>query len=485
MKKKHLFAGICLAASVAMCISSPVPVGAAVASDTVYEPDVLCRLARDNYIDVMMEHYCLNLVDDGEYYMYEGDIGNVIPEYKNVDLDGDGEYDVIKRKGTKYTIKFSDGGTLRTDEFTRNPNEGEVIEFADMNEDNVDEILIAHYTDGTAGPTVWDTYIYSRIDGRWTAFPIVGKDSSINSEELIEHIEDVTGEDYEPGCVRVAGIQLGESAIELLLDYGDKTGPEQIVDYEAVTLFKAFDPKYLKNYDDFRMLDSGVADFVRNWPIEFTGKGIKLTSDLQYKANIFLSNFSEQRYRGNSDYNPAEYAHFAMEWLRINKAKEIINFDNYSWINQAQINTILERYFGANLCESDFYAADKDNVYGGIIRKGADGKDFYCEPLAGGEMYKNNAFSVVFQMEDLGSDNKDKTKDRYLRMYFTVYSLDTDEYDKTGIGKKHYSMSDDEAVMLVQKNKLYEEESGFAIVNEVKPGEYKLMYYYIYDSTEG
>ncbi|MCR4656974.1 MAG: hypothetical protein K5770_12195 [Lachnospiraceae bacterium] len=165
--------------------------------DLYIEADSLCCLARDMYIEDMMSHYCINLVDDGKYSDYEGDIGDVILEYKDVDLDGDGEPDAIKRKGQEYVIKFSDGGTLETGDFSSLPNEGEVIEFADISEDNVDEILFTHYTEGTAGPAAWDTTLYTRVDGEWTAFPVINE-NGINSTELQKDIEKRTGEAYAP-----------------------------------------------------------------------------------------------------------------------------------------------------------------------------------------------------------------------------------------------------------------------------------------------
>ncbi|MCR4656973.1 MAG: hypothetical protein K5770_12190 [Lachnospiraceae bacterium] len=196
---------------------------------------------------------------------------------------------------------------------------------------------------------------------------------------------------------------------------------------------------------------------------------------------IFLSNFSEQHYSGNSDYNSAEYAHFALEWMELNKYKEIDTSNGDCRIDQAQINKVLERYFGTILDESDFYNADVNNVHNGTIERGKDGKSNYCEPAAEGELYRNNAFSVVWQMEDLGSGNKnDPAKDRYLRMYFTVYSLPDEVYEETGIGKKQYSLNEKDAEKEASKSELFEEGAGFAIVNEVSPGEYRLMYYYLY-----
>ncbi len=450
-----------------------------------YSPDTLCGLAGKMYLEDMMLHYGVNITEDRKYADFEGDIGDVIPEYKNVDLDGDGKPDPIKRKGTRYSIKFSDGGTLKTHDFSDYPNETQVIEFADLSEDGVDEILIAHYTDGTGGPSVWDTALYSRIDGKWTAFPIVDEEGYINCKELTEHIEARTGEKYDPWGLRIAGIQLTDSAVEMLLDYGYKEGPGQVFDYEAVTIFKAFDPRYLNNYEGFTLLETGVEDMVRNWPFQCSGKDIKLSSDLQYKANIFLSNFSEQHYRGNPDYSPAEYAHFVMEWMEVNKPRELTLSGDYTWLSHEQINKTLGRYFGSNLTEGDFYGAGVNNLYGGIIKEGKDGKSYYCEPLADGEMYKNNGFSVVSSIEDLGSENtKDPTKNRYLRMNFTVYAMDADAYDKTGIGKKQYSLTGKEAEKLASKKELYERESGFAIVYEPTPGEYWLMHYFIEDEED-
>ena len=281
--------------------------------------------------------------------------------------------------------------------------------------------------------------------------------------------------------LRIAGAQLTDSAVELLIDYGTKEGPDQAFDYEAVTIFKAFDPKYLSEYDDFRLLEADTYTFIENWPLMAPGRELAISSDTQYKANLFLSNFSEQRYRGNPDYSSAEYAHFAMEWMEVNKYKELMYKDNYSWLSQEQISKILDRYFGTVLCEEDFYRAGDNNVYGGIIKKDKDGKAYYCEPLADGEMYLNNAFSVVSSIEDLGSGNKkDKSGDGYFRMNYTIYSLEEEDYDADGIGKKQYSLTQKEAAKLAGKGELYEAGTGSAIVYETSSGEYKLMYYLLH-----
>ena len=431
--------------------------------------DEFYGIFHDMTIEDAANKYAINLVDGGKYADYEGDIGDVIPEYKDVDLDGDHKPDAILREGKHYVIEFSKGGRIETGDYSSSPNEGEIIEFEDMACRNAAEILIAHYTFGTGGPVVWDTNIYSNASGEWKAYPVIDDANVINSKELRDHIEEKTGKPYDPFSVRVASIDM----TNLLIDYGHKEGPQQTHDYESAYLYMYFSPDYIGEYDDFTY--SGYPDtmsLIYNWPLELSGEEVSITPDLQYEANIYLSNFSEQSYSKLADY-PVSWAHFALEWAEVNDFSKV-NMSNDSYrIDQSTMNGILGRFFGSNLEEGELSLLEEDNPFMGHVEYD-DGKIWYCEPLADGEMYRNNKFSVVSKIEKAESNYNGNFT--YLIMDFDVYSLDTDDYDEHGIGKEQYSLSADEAASLAEKDRLYKVEDGMAIVEETEDG-YWLLYY--------
>ncbi len=254
--------------------------------------DQLYGLFHDMSVYDAMDKYCINIVDGGKYAEYEGDIGAVIPEYKDIDLDGDGKYDVIRREGKHYVIEFSSGESITTDDYSASPNEGEIIEFADLGSRNVDEILITHYTDGTAGPGAWDTSIYSNAAGQWKCYSIIGKDGIINSKELQQKVSEKTGSPYDGYSVNVAGVEMGNE-IYLLIDYGAKSGAMQIVDYEMATLWMDFRPDHITGYDEFELLDLSNEHMSEIWLQEEYGTKTEITPSLQEELGTFLTVNSE------------------------------------------------------------------------------------------------------------------------------------------------------------------------------------------------
>lgn len=83
-------------------------------------------------IEDAVTKYAITLVDGAKYADYEGDIGDVIPEYKDLDLDGDHKSDVIKREGHHYVFELTRKGTFESDDYSVSPNEREVIQFEDL-----------------------------------------------------------------------------------------------------------------------------------------------------------------------------------------------------------------------------------------------------------------------------------------------------------------------------------------------------------------
>ncbi len=441
--------------------------------DLVYEPDSLGALAMEYSIEDLLTVYAVNMIEDGKYSDYQGDIGEIIEAYKNVDLNGDGKSDKINRSGKGYEFEFSDGTGFKTGDYSASPNEGEIIEFIDMNEDNVDEILIAHYTFGTGGPGIWDTAMYSYVDGNWKAFPIIDRDGKVYSFELIEYISERTGKPYEDGSVRFASVSIDEAGngIDLLVDFGHKDGPSQVYDYEDCVLFSNYDP----DFSNYTLLSHGTDEIINTWPLDISGESVSISAQDQYAVNLFMSNFSEQGFGDYCGWNADKLAHFAMEWMKANKLTELDCSHGVYAMTHSDINRIVQKYFNTNLEESDFYSLGNNNDYYGSLDK-FDGETYYCEPVADGEMYRNNRFSIVSGMQKINTDHGDT-----FRLDFSVYGLDTDLYDEKGIGKEQYSLNAEMAVSKANENILYQAYEGMAIVDRSPDGSFSLRYYRIYN----
>ena len=199
---------------------------------------------------------------------------------------------MIRREGQHYVIEFSSGESITTDDYSSSPNEGEIIEFADLGDRNCDEILITHYTDGTGGPVAWDTSIYSNAAGQWKCYSIIDKDSIINSKELQQKVSEKTGKPYDGYCVNVAGVELG-NGIYLLIDYGEKMGSMQIFDYEVATLWMDFRPDHIEVYDEFELLDLSNEHMSDIWLQEEYGTKTEITPALQEELGTVISDYGE------------------------------------------------------------------------------------------------------------------------------------------------------------------------------------------------
>ncbi len=424
-------------------------------------------------IEDAVEKYAVTLFDGGRYHDYEGDIGDVIPEYKGRDLDGDHKPDVIKREGQHYVFELTRKGSFKTDDYSASPNEGEVIQFEDLACRNFDEIEIVHYTFGTAGPWVSDTAVYSWQDGEWRAFSVIDKDGGINSSELQYLIAKETGKPYEAGSVRVADVHMQY----LLIDLGSKDGPSQTFDYRTSYLYMNFFPEHLVEGDYECSGLNADSSLISTWPYDVAGDPVELNADLQQKLNTYLSNFSEQGFEDRTW--PYAYAHFALEWCKINDPSSVKYSNDRNGVDSDKIYELLDRYFGTNFEEGDLYDLNIDNPYGGSVEYEGD-KTWYYEPAADGEMFKYNAFTVVTDAQRVKGPYES-----FLRLTFRIYRLNEEEYEMDGINSKYYSLSAAEAEKLASSGRLIPATEGMAFLSEVgeerSKGGYWLISYNVLD----
>ena len=284
---------------------------------------------------------------------------------------------------------------------------------------------------------------------------VIDKDGVINSSELQQLIAKETGKPYEAGSVRVADIHMQS----LLLDLGSKDGPSQTTDYRTAFLQMNFFPQYLVEGDyKCSSLDVDMA-LVRTWPYEVTDDTVVLGGDLQRKLNIYLSYFSEQGYTDTTW--PYTYAHFVLEWCKVNEPSSVKYSDDKNGVASDKMQELLDRFFGTNFGDGDFFDLSIDNPYGGSVEYESD-KTWYYEPSADGEMFKYNAFTVVTDAQRIKGQY-----DSFLRLSFKIYRLDEEEYELSGINRKYYSLSVAEAEKLAASGKLYPAAEGTAFLEEV------------------
>ena len=215
-----------------------------------------------------------------------------------------------------------------------------------------------------------------------------------------------------------------------------------------------FFPEYLKegDYDCSGLnADSGL---IYSWPYELAGDPVDLKGDMQRELNTYLSNFSEQGFQDRTW--PYAYAHFAFEWCRLNDPSSVKYSNDRYGIDSEKMVEVLDRFFGTNLEEGDFYDLGIDNPYGGDVEYEGD-KTWYYEPAADGEMFRYNAFTVVTDAQEI----KGKY-DKYLRLPFKIYRLPEEEYEQYGISSKYYSLSAAEAEKLAGEGKLIFAAEGLA-----------------------
>ncbi|MBR6159420.1 MAG: hypothetical protein IKQ40_03880 [Lachnospiraceae bacterium] len=170
-------------------------------------------LSRTTDIEGLLEKYAVGYTTDSDEtrVMYSGDIGELTDVYKDIDLNGDGKTDNIIRKVTdaedeqirvEYSISITDGPQITTPAVTDYKNMfiagGDVFEFNDINNDGYDEVLYAQYNCSTAGFMVNDAYLYYVSDGKWNMYDF--------GDELAD----------------IAGAELTDDGIAILVDYADK-----------------------------------------------------------------------------------------------------------------------------------------------------------------------------------------------------------------------------------------------------------------------
>ncbi len=213
-------------------------------------------------LTVLMYDSMLNTMGNAEY---EGDMGKVFPDiYADLDLNGDGQTDTITRvrksvvgdEGFLYLIEFSDGTKIETPAFTSYPDEGEIIQFCDTSNSNIDDILVTHIVDSSGGPVVTEAYYYFFTGKAWKRLELIDKFGEVTLAPLKEQLVDSGAS--EEDVVTFRDIELTENGLVFAMDHGHKNGAEQTTDIEAFLVGGS--------NDTFEVLDYGGLLVEEYWP---------------------------------------------------------------------------------------------------------------------------------------------------------------------------------------------------------------------------
>ncbi len=201
-------------------------------------PSSLYGLTLENNLTELMLSKMINATNMAGNFGY---LGNMLPEYYgDIDLNGDGVSDTIKRTKDEssgevkacYMFKMSDGASFETPSFWIYPNVGEFIQFYDADHDNVDDILVTSISDSTGGPCMIRCYYYFYNGLDWERIDVYDSTSG-TAVPAISNVIDKTD-----SYVNIRDAQLTEDGLAILLDYGMKDGPNQIVELDGLLLYR-------------------------------------------------------------------------------------------------------------------------------------------------------------------------------------------------------------------------------------------------------
>ena len=205
-----------------------------------------------------------------------------------------------------------------------------------------------------------------------------------------------------------------------------------------------------------------------------SGSSVKLTSDLQYRINIFLSNFSEQFFGpfNVSTASDDQMIAFVHIYCKINNRNAILYQGGYETISLDDMNAQLRRFFDVSCKPNDGVSYMLDAWTIGEYHDG-----YFWFPAADGESY--NYFTVV--------DSMTRNSDGTYSVQFQVYALNLDEYWSSGIDNAFYRLNPDQVADLVWSDRVTPVQGGTAVVRDYTKSNgvatYQLISYDIWNIT--
>ena len=198
-----------------------------------YSPSTYKHLSWDHSVQDILYSYSTNVILQQKMYNTEVDLSEFFDAYHAVDIDGDGYFDSVcatisdSDYTSTITIRFGNGDEIVSGPFSMSPNEGQMVYFIDLNGDKVDEILVTHLTESTAGPVAWNCYLYEWSGNGWKARKIVNDEGC----PMLGDVDSMFTGNGSNWSMR--DVQLCDDYLLYLVDYGYKDGPEQTFDFEV------------------------------------------------------------------------------------------------------------------------------------------------------------------------------------------------------------------------------------------------------------
>lgn len=194
---------------------------------------------------------------------------------------------------------------------------------------------------------------------------------------------------------------------------------------------------------------------LRDFSITWTFETKELSGASLYWANIFVSDFIEQGCTtfprdGGSAF---ELAHFVRLFCKINRQSAIRYIDGYETVGIDTVNELCRHFFGREIYPSD--SAQTSELWHMEWRP--ETGRFYA-PAADGEAW--NAFAVVRDCLQLPGGN--------VRLRYDVYTLNLDEYWRSGMDGALYYLSAAEAEAMARTGRITKTSSGWAEATPVQ-----------------
>lgn len=178
---------------------------------------------------------------------YTGELGDLFDEYKNITISAELKDCSIERfvnamnvNQVSYQIKCQGDVVLKTPVVENYPNSVELFSFNDINGDGVDEILMASYTESTAGWLVGYAYEYEmQSDGNFKETLLWDYDGTRHTmlrNGLMDEADNHESNPYADEAWTYRDVVFNDGCIEILVDYGMKDGADQFMDYVGVKL---------------------------------------------------------------------------------------------------------------------------------------------------------------------------------------------------------------------------------------------------------
>lgn len=177
---------------------------------------------------------------DEEFFEYEGDLGEKYPEYCNINLSAEEQNCHIIREIDKesykavYRMMCGDKLLFETSPLDIVVNAADTFAFCDINYDGVDEVLVNSYVSSTGGMVIVDSYVYSKNSiGAWEENPFFLYDKGIVFDDKAElTLQNAAQGKF--GNYFVRDIEMHGNVYDVLIDFGEKNGGDQILDMHCL-----------------------------------------------------------------------------------------------------------------------------------------------------------------------------------------------------------------------------------------------------------